>query len=468
MNRLRKASSFVRASLALGVLAGGDLLGGGYLHGTAAASDLRRTAIVEAVAHARGAVVNIHGRKTVRDEGPDLGGNWKQVNGMGTGVTLDQRGYILTNFHVVDGVKTIQVSTSEDKSYVARLVAHDATTDLALIKIDPEESLETISLGRSSDLMQGEPVIAVGNAFGYSHTVSIGVISALHRTVPVNETQQYRDLIQTDASINPGNSGGPLLNIDGQMIGLNVAVRVGAQGIGFAIPIDQALEVAGRLMQQAGSERYHGLQVKTVYKADKPICVVESVEPSSPAEAAGFVAGDVLEQAGDLELSRALDWQRVFLAATPLEEVTCSIKRDDEAKQLSLKFDAARPVQVAFNETSLEQAIWETLGLKLQPLDGASVQTLNQRFRGGFQIADVRPNSSAAGQYLQRGDVLVGMHIWETANRDNLAFILSQPEMQSAETIRVLVLRGDKTYYAYIQPTHAAGVAAYREQSSRR
>ena len=152
----------------------------------------------------------------------------RRVNGMGTGVVIDPRGYILTNYHVVDGVHEIQVTTAEDKKYVASIVARDAETDLAVIKINPAEKMEVIALGTSSDLMQGETVVAVGNAFGYDFTVTRGIVSALHRAVQINDAQYYDDLIQTDAPINPGNSGGPLLNIDGEMIGVNVAVRAGA------------------------------------------------------------------------------------------------------------------------------------------------------------------------------------------------------------------------------------------------
>ena len=127
---------------------------------------------------------------------------------------------------------------------VATLVARDLETDLAVIKVNVSDKLTVIALGTSSDLMAGESVIAVGNAYGYENTVTRGIISALHRAVQVSDAQFYDDLIQTDASINPGNSGGPLLNIDGEMIGINVAVRAGAQGIGFAIPVDKAMNVA--------------------------------------------------------------------------------------------------------------------------------------------------------------------------------------------------------------------------------
>ena len=193
----------------------------------AGASELRETPIVKAIQRVRAAVVNIRGEKTVAVPAGQAPGadTSRRVNGMGTGVVIDPRGYIVTNHHVVDGVREILVTLADGQRHVAKLVARDMETDLAIIKIEPQQPLPVIPLGTSGDLMTGETVIAVGNAYGYEHTVTRGIISALHRAVQVSDAQFYDDLIQTDASINPGNSGGPLLNIDGDMIGINVAVR---------------------------------------------------------------------------------------------------------------------------------------------------------------------------------------------------------------------------------------------------
>src|SRR5262245_48199232 len=197
-----------------------------------AASETRRTELVKAVARAQGSVVNIRGEKTVASDSgdrslpsaPDAG---KRVNGMGSGVIIDPRGYVLTNFHVVDGVRKIGVTLSEGQSYTARVVTQDESADLAIIKIEGAGELPVIDIGTSSDLMLAEPVLAVGNPYGYEHTVTRGIVSQLKRTVQVTDTLVYEDLIQTDTSINPGNSGGPLLNADGKCIGIVVAVRAG-------------------------------------------------------------------------------------------------------------------------------------------------------------------------------------------------------------------------------------------------
>ncbi len=167
-----------------------------------------------------------------------------RVSGMGTGVILDDRGYILTNHHVVDKVQGIEVHLMDGAIYPARLLQYDEAMDLAMLKVEAGRSLPAIAIGTSSDLMVGEDVITIGNAFGYENTVSVGIISALKRNVTLSDEQVYRNLIQTDACINPGNSGGPLINIEGELIGINVAVRAGAQGIGFALPIDDVKAVA--------------------------------------------------------------------------------------------------------------------------------------------------------------------------------------------------------------------------------
>lgn len=188
----------------------------------------RRTAVVEAVRKVKPCVVNITSEKkassTSRWPFSQAENERPRVNGMGTGVLIDSRGYILTNQHVVDKVQGIEVHLHDGSSLPARLVQQDEAMDIAVIKVDAGRPLPAIAVGTSSDLMEGEPVITIGNAFGYENTVSLGIISQLNRNVTLSDEQVYRNLIQTDACINPGNSGGPLVNIEGELIGINVAV----------------------------------------------------------------------------------------------------------------------------------------------------------------------------------------------------------------------------------------------------
>ena len=417
----------------------------------ARASELRNGPIVKAVKQARPSIVNIHGRKTVKADSASYGvsdNGVKQVNGMGTGIVIDERGYIITNFHVVEGVATIQVSMHDEKTVVARLVAHDPKTDLAIIRIETEGKLKPIQFGTSIDLMEGEPVIAVGNAYGYEHTVTRGIISALHRTVQVSDDQKYHDLIQTDASINPGNSGGPLLNIDGDVIGINVAVRVGAQGIGFAIPIDEALEVAARLMSIERLDRTtHGIVGSTSIEDDKRVFKVQGVKEGTPAEKAGLKKGDILIAVGDRKIERALDVELALLGHKAGDEIELRFARDSEATDAKLALGTAgrssKPV--------MTDRIWDTIGLKLTPMDSAEFKSLNTRYRGGLKVMDVKKNGAAYLQGIRSGDVLVGVHVWETISLENIAYIMDREDLSKAEPVIFYIVRGTDTLYGHLR-----------------
>jgi serine protease Do len=414
------------------------------------ASDLRRTAIVKAVEAARDSVVNIHGQKTLtgaedaslRSDSP------RRVNGMGTGVVIDERGYILTNHHVVDGVRKIEVTLADKSTYIAQLVSSDPVTDLAVIKINVSRTLPPMTAGTSEDLMIGEPVIAMGNAFGYEHTVTRGIISALHRSVQVSDAQSYEDLIQTDASINPGNSGGPLMNIDGQMIGLNVAVRAGAQGIGFAIPVDKAMTIAGELLSVARLEnRWHGIVAKPgLGSADGMI--VHSVEKDSPAARAGIKAGDVIKGVNGKDVVRSLDFERALLGDRD-DEFEVHVARDREPVQVSLAL-AVRPRSIA----PQNDQTWEMLGLRLAPVPSQQFKQYNSRYRGGLAIVAVRAEGPAARQGIRRGDVLVGMHEWETVTPENVDYILNRPDFHKFDPVKFYILRtndqGSEVLYGHL------------------
>ena len=416
-----------------------------------AANDLRRTPIVKAVEDARPSVVNIHGRKTVRSDEPQVGAGdtFRQVNGMGTGIVIDERGYVLTNYHVVEGVSRIQVTLNSGRVTTARLIAHDHKTDLAIIKLnDADETLPVIRIGTSSDLMAGEPVIAVGNAFGYEHTVTTGIISALHRTVQVSDEQTYRDVIQTSASINPGNSGGPLLNIHGDLIGINVAVRIGAQGIAFAIPVDQALETAATLMShERSSSVSHGLAGTTQLLDTKPRFVVNTVRKASPAEAGGLLPGDIVTSVGDRRILRSLDFERALLGRKSGEELDVHVRRNEETVRLKLALGGGGTQKAP----TLADRTWELLGLKLETSPQQLIRQVNDRYNGGLKVLAVRPDGPAAQQGIRRGDILVGMHKWETVSLENVAFILNNDEFAQAQPAKFYILRGSETLYGHLR-----------------
>lgn len=414
-----------------------------------AGSELRQTAIVRAVQEVRASVVNIRGEKTVGSPGqPDAG---RRVNGMGTGVVIDSRGYLVTNHHVVDGVREIVVTLADGSRHTGKLVKRHPETDLAILKIDTDKPLPEIKVGTSSDLMPGESVIAVGNAYGYENTVTRGIVSALHRSVQVSDAQHYDDLIQTDASINPGNSGGPLLNIDGEMIGINVAVRAGAQGIGFAIPVDKVMAVSAELMASLATEKnWTGLRLKQAASPTPQAAVVAEVEEKSPAATAGLKPGDVITRVGDTKTERPLDVERALLGRTAGEQVEVVAVRGQEDVKVTLTL--ARPTDGVASSSG--EPTWESLGLELKPIPSQEfVQRYRNQYRGGLTVTAVRPESPAAEQGLRRGDVLVGLHVWETVTPDHVSYVLSRPEFSSFNPVRFIILRGKDSFFGYLPVT---------------
>ena len=405
---------------------------------TISAGELRRTAIVAAVDRAKAAIVNIHGEKTVPvdDSRPGQPENLRRVNGMGTGVIIDERGYIVTNHHVVDSVPKINVTLSDDTTYVAQVMSFDPGTDLAIIRIDAGRPLPVIPIGTSSDLMLAETVIAVGNAYGYSHTVTLGIISALHRSVQVSDMQGYDDLIQTDAAINPGNSGGPLLNVDGEMIGVNVAVRAGAQLIGFAIPVDNVMHIAADLLSTRRlTHTWHGV----VTRSHNGGLMVADVDEDSPAANVGLKSGDLITAVGDQTMVRPIDLERVLLERKAGDSVPLAIERDSLPLEIKLVLASLPDSQRG------EDAAWDLLGLKLSPTPEPQFARLGTRYHGGLTVTAVRPDSPAARRLIRRGDILVGMHKWETTKMDHVSYVLSRPEFAKLEPFKFYIVRGNET-----------------------
>ncbi len=419
------------------------------------AGNRRVSPIVRAVAKARPAVVSIQGRKRVQSNSTLVGmSQGRQVKGMGTGVIIDPRGYILTNFHVVDGVDNIEVTTADRKVIRARLVARDRETDLAVLRVKAPKPLPVISIGSSVDLMQGETVIAVGNAYGYDSTVTTGVISALHRPVQISDTQHYDDLIQTDASINPGNSGGPLLNIEGDMIGVNVAVRVGAQGIGFAIPVNAAVEAAAKLLAiEKIDHNTHGMTGRTVDDGTTSHYEVGSMVRNGPAEKADLRVGDVVRSIGGREVHNTLDVELALLGRKAGEEIPVIVDRAGERRSLSLVLAPSRGTSLADN---VPRTLWRVVGIRVEPIPAASIRQINAGYSGGLRIMAVRPGSLAAQEGLRRGDILVGLHKWETASMENIDYILHS-ETFRRQPCKFYVLRGTRTLYGWFDASSYFG-----------
>jgi serine protease Do len=278
----------------------------------AAGAPARPDSFAEVVAEVRPAVVNIYTRKSVVTRAPahpfsrrGMVPRRRIAESLGSGFIIDEEGHVLTNYHVVKDATDVGVRLFDERFFEARLVGADPKTDVALLQINDAEDLPVIDLGDSQQLRVGDWVVAIGNPLGLTSTVTAGITSAIGRKgIPVSQEMRYQDFIQTDASINPGNSGGPLINTDGQVVGINTAISAQGQGIGFAIPINMVLELVPQLQEKGRVERsWLGVYVDPLPAAarkeldlsdDDGGALVTRVVPGGPAAQAELRRGDIV------------------------------------------------------------------------------------------------------------------------------------------------------------------------------
>ena len=455
--------------LAFGLCAAAMLAGS-----LAFASDLRMTPAVKAIQRAMPSVVNIHSEKPADDSDSLLSGKDRKINGMGTGIILDERGYIVTNYHVVAGVETLRATLSDGSVYTARVISYDKKHDLAIIKVDATKPLTVMPVGTSSDLMLGETVFAIGNAFGYENTATQGLVSALKRDVEVNEKQGYKNLIQTDASINPGNSGGPLINMDGEVIGINVAIRAGAQRIGFAIPMDDARKIIAELLSgERLAQTYHGAILTDVKRGEVRFVRVDGLKPQSPAEQSGLKIGDVVTKVGAIPVVDATDFERACLGRPAGEKVEITLKRGEKSETASMTLatlaggrrsaDGNQAVIRAQSDDVTHDKTYRMMGIRITPVSDTEKRQLGDKYRGGMKVTEVKPQSTAAQNGIRVGDVLVGLHVWETVTYDNINYVLDHQQLHTFNPLKFYILRGSETLYGHLQVPATTKTAAKLE-----
>jgi serine protease Do len=428
------------------------VLWGLILASSEAAPVTRRSVIVQAVERAKPAVVNIHSERTTGGltvpEPLETLPTQQRSNGMGTGIIIDPRGYIITNHHVVEDVSLLRVRLSDGTPHIARVVDREKEYDLALLKIDANRPLPIIPVGTSSDLMVGETVVAIGNAYGYEHTVTVGVISALNRDVTLNKEISYKQLIQTDASINPGNSGGPLLNIDGELVGVNVAIRAGAQGIGFAIPTDQMVQVVTDMLARRRKTDVSpglGYRNRIDLRQSPPWSMeVERVEATGPAARAGIKNGDVIVRLGDVEVHNSLDFERALLNARPGDNFPIKVRRPDGEQQLALI------LQPSLSAGSPNDLAWRRLGVRLAPAPADVLARAGSKLNGGLLVTEVNLDGPGYRSGIQRGDVLVGLHKWETIDLESIRYVFEHQELATFYPLKLFLLRGGQVQKGYV------------------
>jgi len=412
----------------------------------------RVTPVVTAVEKVRDGVVNISAEKIIkvhRDpffdqffydffEAPHRQRHRKQKN-LGSGVIVRSNGYVVTNAHVVARGEKIRVILSDEREFPATIVGRDEDSDLAVLKIEAED-LPTIGLAIDAPPLIGETVITIGNPFGFSHTVTTGVISATGRSLRTSN-RNYLDFIQTDASINPGNSGGPLLNIRGEWIGINTAIYGAAQNIGFAIPADRAHRVVEQLIEFGEIRRgYVGMHLQELTPAladaleipHQRGVVVHSVDKQSPAEAAGIRRGDVLIGIEGKSPRDAVEFSERLARAHEGETLTVTVLRD------------AVPSQVAVNASATTDVVVQrTAGRRI------GLQTGKPGSRGGLRIASVRERSPAAGVGIRAGDVLLAIDSLPTDDAGNFRKAILKIRRQNSA--QLTVRRGRAIYQLAIR-----------------
>ena len=354
------------------------------------------------------------------------------VQGSGSGMVIRDEGFIVTNYHVVRGARTITVSFQEDidpRQYAADVVSFVAEEDLALLKIRGEEGqrFPTVPLGTSADLMIGERVVAIGNPYGHTHTVSVGIISGLHRDVNVgdgmNGTLHFDDLIQTDASINQGNSGGPLLNINGELIGVNSAVNVRAENIGFAIPVDRVRQVLEDELLGAHMNRaWLGFQV-----SEDDDLEVTTVTAGGPAEQVGLKVGDRIVAIGDRDLEGLEQYRFERVGLQPSEPVRLRVVRGGRERNLTIP-----------SWDRVTGLLFERMGLE------AIERRTSNRGRTGYALEVLRVYEGGPAQAvgLQPGDWLLavmpeGEKGSRVPTRVDLAGVISGLPAQTPLTIEI-------------------------------
>ncbi len=376
---MRRFATSLPAALLVGAAVAAAPLAG---QATSAADAVRRTPVVQVVERISPAVVNIAAESMVRDVDPFfgrfLGGRERKTQSLGSGLIVDAKGIVVTNAHVIEGASRIVVNTLDGRELEADVLGSDRDADLAVLKV-AASGLPAVPLGQSADLLMGETVIAVGNPFGLGHTVTTGVLSARGRSVPGESGEAtYTDFLQTDASINPGNSGGPLVNLSGQVIGVNTAIVRGAAGIGFAIPADRAQRVVDDLLRFGELQPlWTGLRLVTL---DPEIArregygvargaLVESVHENSPADRAGLRAGDLVVGVGGKALAAREDLSTALYSVPAGTPVVLEVRRG--AATLKLSLQAMRP-PAGLGARVLERSV----GLRLEARGGALVVTV--------------------------------------------------------------------------------------------
>lgn len=423
-------SKWIKTFVFLGIV-------GSALGSASAVEVTRRSAIVEAVAKAKPAIVSLRTLRVIpaRFDNVESG----RVRGLGTGVLFDPRGYVVTNYHVVEDVNQIEARTATGERFSASTVAIDKRADLAILKIDADRRFAYLSMDGAGGPILGETVIAIGNPYGLEDSVTIGIVSAVDRELKLPNGEVFSGLIQTDASINPGNSGGPLLSVGGDLLAINVAIRSNAQGIAFAIPATRVHEILTEMMRGARSMRHQGIQVEdnaivqaAAVENERPSLLrVRAVEPGSPAEQAGVLPGDeILDIDGQHVLLR-FDLDRLFWDRKTGERLSIVIRRQGREQPIELVVGGA---------TSDDDLVWQQLGIQVRAIV-EPVRRVQPKWDGGLFITRVRAQSPADLAGFKPGDILCGLDGNMMLQPSHVRYVLKLTDLAERQPVRYHLIR---------------------------
>jgi serine protease Do len=396
---------------------------------------------------------------TPRGPRQDRGSGEERPRGVGSGFILSADGLIMTNAHVVDGADELIVTLPDKREFKGKIVGADQRTDVAVVKIEAA-GLSPVKVGDVNRLRVGEWVMAIGSPFGLENTVTAGIVSAKQR-----DTGDFLPFIQTDVAINPGNSGGPLINMRGEVVGINSQIYSrsgGFQGISFAIPIDEAVRVADQLKANGRVTRGRiGVQIDQVSKdvaeslglGQPRGALVRGVEANSPAARAGVEPGDIILKFDGKAIDKSVDLPRLVGNTKPGTRSTLSIWRRGAARDLGITVAELEPDKPEQRASAAEGAkpqpgaAAQTLGLTVAELTASERENL--QIKGGVRVAAAEGAAARAG--LREGDVIVGLANTEVANVRQFEAVVARQD--KSKPISVLVRRGEWAQYAVIRPT---------------
>lgn len=382
-------------------------------------------------------------------------GRSQERQSLGSGFVISDDGYVMTNAHVVQDADEILVRLNDRRELNAEVIGSDPQTDVALLKIDASD-LPTLTLGDSDELKVGEWVAAIGSPFGFDHSVTAGIVSAINRTLP---RDAYVPFIQTDVAINPGNSGGPLFNLDGEVVGINSQIFTrsgGFMGVSFAIPINVAMDVAEQLREDGRVNRgWLGVMIQPVSQdlaesfgmESAAGALIADLDPDGPAAQGGLQAGDVILEVNGEEVERSSSLPRLIGKGSPGTEVELTLMRDGEELTESVELGSWPDIEQQVGQSDGNNQAQSPLGMVVTEIDDTMREQLN--VQGGVVVRQVESDSVAADAGIRSGDVVVSIDHRSVSSSDELVDIVE--ELPTDRAIPVRLFRDGRSLFVALR-----------------